>query len=276
MSKTKQSKTSKKSEVKSSLSKVKSAAVTKPSQTPVAKSKQIAKETAAKFSGSSQKPEKVVKKAATPSSDEDSSDASDSESEVETIKPIIKVNGKTNGKVASESSSGESDSDESDSSNDDSSDADSGDKMVVVPVAGKDESDSSDSSEDDDEDSDEEAEVEAPPAKAKIDDASAAAKAAEIVEAVSRLRPLILLASDANNRILKMRMTMRTAPLPLTAAMMKKKLPKTLKTLKTRATMRKRHLQRSVRLRMRQWLPQRNPRWRLLPKMDLETSLLET
>jgi hypothetical protein len=178
MGKTKEIKTGSKSksEVKS-LSAVKNASVTKPSQTPNAKSKQIAKETASKVSAKT----KPVKKAPTPSSDSESSESesgsdSASETEVKVTKPVNgKANGKTNGAAkkevaTSESSSESSSSSESESESESESDSDEemedADSKKPAPAS---DSDSSDS--------DSESEEEAAPAKKVNGAAKAAAKA---------------------------------------------------------------------------------------------------
>lgn len=265
MGKSKAPKTSsKKSEVNKSLSTVKNAAITKPSQTPVAKSKQIAKDTAAKVKGHSKKP---VKKAATPSSDsDDSADSDDSESEseteVEAPKPVAKgkVNGKSNGKVASDSSSEES-SEESDSSesDDESSEADSGDEKVVAPAAAatKDDSDDSDSSEDDEEDSEDEtpaAKVEAA-APAKVNGAAKAVKAVSHISTSHMIATYICIRAPTMKTKTKM-----TAPTRPPAAVTTRKMQRTPTILRTRAKRRKRHHPRSARLRMTLSHPQRRPR----------------
>lgn len=152
-------KSSKDAQVKS-LSSVKHGAVTKPSQTPKAKSKEMAKQVAAK-ADVGKKSKKAVKEP-TPESDdsivsseeEDESSASSASSDDESDEePAPKVNGtKTNG-VAKASSSGESESSDSSESSDEE-DA----KPVVAPqvTAGKQESDSEDDSEDESSEAEEE------------------------------------------------------------------------------------------------------------------------
>lgn len=163
MAKTKESKTSKvKSEVKP-LSTVKNASVTKPSQTPNAKSKQIAKETATKING--KKVPKPVVKEATPSSDSDSeseansesgsgSDDSESESDSEVeVKKTAATNGKVNGKVNGKTNGGakkEVDTSDSSDSSDDDSEASDSDSASEKSAAASD-SDDSESSKSEDE-----------------------------------------------------------------------------------------------------------------------------
>ncbi|KAH7398075.1 putative nuclear localization sequence-binding protein [Cadophora sp. MPI-SDFR-AT-0126] len=163
MAKTKDTKTSSKSKAEVKPTKaVKNASVTKPSQTPKAQSKAIAKETASKING--KKAPKAVVKAPTPSesesSDSDSDSASESESEAEVKKPVAngKANGKTNGVAkkevdSSSDSSSDADSDSSDSSEDgDDSEADSDSPKSAAAS----DSDDSDSASDSDSDSEEE------------------------------------------------------------------------------------------------------------------------
>lgn len=186
MGKTKEPKTGSKfkSEVKS-LSAVKNSSVTKPSQTPIAKSKQIAKEVASKVNGKKEKAAKPVVKAASPSSSDDSdSSASESEAEVPVKaapaaaatngKANGKTNGKTNGVAKKEVDTSESSS-SSDSSADDSEDTDS-DSGDEKPAASDSEDDSnSDDSSSDGSDSEDEAK---PVAAAKPVEKKVAPKAA--------------------------------------------------------------------------------------------------
>ncbi len=168
MAKTKNPKTGSKvqSEV-TPLSKVKNASVTKPSQTPIAKSKQIAKEVASKAVNGKKVDMKTKKATPPPSSDEESDEESaesassenesesESEAEVETKKPAAAVNGKANGtsKVkkgevdtsdsSDSSSASDSEASDSDSSDDeksatedsDHSDASESENEVAAPVA---------------------------------------------------------------------------------------------------------------------------------------------
>merc|ERR1712225_233671 len=155
MAKTKDSETSSKSKAEVKPTKaVKNASVTKPSQTPKAQSKAIAKETASKVNG--KKAPKPVVKAATPSDSEssDSDSASDSESEAEVKKPV--ANGNANGAAkkevdSSDSSSSDADSDSSDSSeDDDDSEADS-DSSKSAAASDSDDSDSASDSDSEEE-----------------------------------------------------------------------------------------------------------------------------
>ena len=167
------------------LSSIKQGAVTKPSQTPKSKSKDIAKQVAVKADkvGKEHKKSKKAKKEPTPPSsseseseseeEEDSSassPSSESEAEVPAPKAALKTNGvKINGtaKVAPQLESEDEDSGSSESS--DSSDDDDVDDPAPVAVArntvagAKEESESEeDSSEDDEEESDEETEKKGP------------------------------------------------------------------------------------------------------------------
>jgi hypothetical protein len=139
-----------KSEVKH-LSKVKDAAVTKPSQTPIAKSKQIAKDVASK-AVNGKKADKKSKKVTPPSSDEESdeestesaSSESDSEAEVEAKKPVAATNGKTNGNGVVKKQEVDS-SDSSDSSSTSDSEASGSDSSDDEKSAAEDSDDSDDS-----------------------------------------------------------------------------------------------------------------------------------
>ena len=139
MGKTKDSKAAKVKEVKS-LSTVKSGHITKPSQTPSAKAKVVAKETASKVNG--KKAVKAVKAAPPPSSDSESESGSDASESEEEAKPVKVANGKTNG-AKKEVDSSDSDSDSSES--EDSEDADSDDQKSEA--ASEDDSDDSESDE---------------------------------------------------------------------------------------------------------------------------------
>ena len=136
MAKSKAPKTDSKSNAEvQSLSKVKNSSITKPSQTPNAKSKQIAKATAGKINGN-------PKKAATPSASGSESDSDASESEDEVAKPV--TNGKTNGNgVTKEVDT--SDSSDSSESGSDASDSDVSDEEKVVASASDDSASESDS-----------------------------------------------------------------------------------------------------------------------------------
>jgi hypothetical protein len=182
MGKTKETKTGSKSKSEvTSLSAVKNSSVTKPSQTPIAKSKQVAKDVASKVNGKKEKASKPVVKAASPSSSDDSdSSASESEAEVPVKaapatatngKANGKTNGKTNGVAKKEVDTSESSS-SSDSSDDDSEDTDS-DSGDEKPAA----SDSEDDSNSDDSGSDSEEEAK-PVAAAKPVEKKVAPKAA--------------------------------------------------------------------------------------------------
>lgn len=131
------------------------------SETPIAKSKQIAKETAAKVNGKDKKPKKVVKEP-TPSSEseeeeQDSSSGSDANSDSESdsdaeeeTKPT--TNGKTNGHVSSsESSDSEDRSSSDDDSGDEGSDSNAASQKLAAAAVDSDDasSESSDSESDD-------------------------------------------------------------------------------------------------------------------------------
>jgi hypothetical protein len=227
MGKTKEPKTGSKSksEVKP-LKAVKNSAVTKPSQTPIAKSKQIAQATAAKING---KP-KPTKKAATPSDSDSSEDSSaesesGSESEVETTKPTVngKINGKTNGVAKPEVDSSDSSSESSDSSeSEDESDSDEemNDADSKKPAA---ESESDSEASESEEESDEESDEEAAPVAAAKDVKKAVNGTAKAVAkpAVSKLSNLATPFTDylMNRRNLMMRKTLTMRKTPLLAMM---------------------------------------------------------
>jgi nucleolin len=148
-----------KSEVKP-LSKVQNVAVTKPSQTPITKSKQVAKDVPSKAMNG--KADKKSKKVTPPSSDEESDEesaesaSSEDESEAEAVvkKPVAATNGKANGNgklkkkevdTSDSSSSSASDSEASDSDSsgdeksasedsDDSNDSDASDAESEAPA----------------------------------------------------------------------------------------------------------------------------------------------
>lgn len=148
-----------KSEVKP-LSKVQNVAVTKPSQTPIIKSKQVAKDVPSKAMNG--KADKKSKKVTPPSSDEESDEesaesaSSEDESEAEAVvkKPVAATNGKANGNgklkkkevdTSDSSSSSASDSEASDSDSsgdeksasedsDDSKDSDASDAESEAPA----------------------------------------------------------------------------------------------------------------------------------------------
>ena len=149
-------KSSKDSQVKS-LSSVKHGAVTKPSQTPKSKSKEVAKQVAAKADKADKKSKKA-KKEPTPDpssesesgSEEDSASgsSSDEDSDAEVPKPnAAKSNGvKTNGAAKAAAPVSDSDSSESSSSSDDEADAPQSSAPTAVAGA-KDESGSDEDSE---------------------------------------------------------------------------------------------------------------------------------
>lgn len=173
-------KSSKDAQVKQ-LSSIKQGAVTKPSQTPKSKSKDIAKQVAVKADkvGKEGKKSKKVKKEPTPepssseSEEEEESSASSPSSESEAEVPAPKAAAKTNGvkingtaKVAPQLESEDEDSESSESSDSSDDDVDGAAPAAVAKntVAGaKEESESEeDISEDDEEESDEEAEKKGP------------------------------------------------------------------------------------------------------------------
>ncbi|KAL9634472.1 MAG: hypothetical protein Q9164_004064 [Protoblastenia rupestris] len=155
-----QAKSSKDSQVKP-LSAVKKGAVTKPSQTPKAKSKEMAKQVATKSNEASKKSKKPVKQPSPDDSDESdsseeeqssvaSSASSDDKSDDE---PAPKINGsKTNG-VAKAATKVQAESSESSDSSDEEDTKPSAPKGKAAPqvTAGKEESGSDEDSEDDSE-----------------------------------------------------------------------------------------------------------------------------
>lgn len=137
----------------SALSKVKDAAVTKPAQTPKAKSKEIAKQVASKAEKKS-KPKKVKEPTPEPESDDEDSVSSGDEVESESMVKALVKNGRANGNAAAQVkvNSKDADSDSSESSDDEPTvkkglgSAATVTKAAQVPA----EDDDSDDSEDDD------------------------------------------------------------------------------------------------------------------------------
>ena len=184
MAKTKSDKAAKGGKIHShskDISSVKDGAVTKSSQTPKAKSQDIAKHVATKHDQASKKEKhgKKAKKEPTPepsSSESDdemtsaSSASSGSDSEAEISKPNVKVNGAANGhtKVSKKADLNSSDSSEDESEEEPSSEEDSSDDETAPTTAKSGPASAAkavvegSSSEDDDSESDEEEKVKGP------------------------------------------------------------------------------------------------------------------
>ena len=285
MAKTKAVQPHKDAQVKS-LSSVKQGAVTKPSQTPKSKSKDIAKEVAVKADKLSKEEKKSKKTKKEPSpepspsaSDEDdsaddsdssasSASSDDSEAEVPSTKAAAKTNGlKTNGvgKVAPNAESGEeeSESSESSASSDDDMEEPSAPKSapaaaVNYAVAGaKEESESEEDSDEDSSEDDEES-----PNKGPVDAKALNGKLEEVAskEVCKRMTATSTLVITDLYRFLPMKnraaMTPRLAH--LRDHLMKRAKRKTAKRKRTRRLLLQ--LLRSARPKLRPTLFLRRPR----------------
>jgi hypothetical protein len=252
-----------KSQVKT-LSKVKNASVTKPSQTPIAKSKQVAKEVATKAINGNKKSKKVTP----PSSDEESDDESaesasseddsedDSEDEEVTKKPVVATNGKLNGNDHTKKK-------EVDTS--DSSDSSASETEASVSNSSGDEKPTDEDSDDSD-DSDAESEEAAPVAavtKNTVKKTVQAGKAAvngtakAVAKATVSAADIIKYFTHSPLTFYIRKPLMKTPRTRLHLTMIKRKrIPRTRKTtLMIRMTLTSRHL-----MKRRRKSPQRNAR----------------